>query len=97
MHSGVFIMNIYVGNLPYSISENELKNVFTEHGEVSGVNIITDKYSGRSKGFAFVEMPNKEEAESAIRTLNDSQLSRRSIKVNEARPRKERSSYNKRY
>ena len=88
-------MNIYVGNLPYSISENELKNVFTEHGEVAGVNIITDKYSGRSKGFAFVEMPNQEEAENAIRSLNETQLNGRSIKVNEARPRRERS-YNNR-
>lgn len=83
-------MNIYVGNLSYDVSEDELKEVFSEHGEVSSVNIIKDKYSGRSKGFGFVEMPNDDEAEKAIQTLNGSAVKGRDIKVNKARPREER-------
>jgi len=80
-------MNIYVGNLPYAVTEDELKNAFSEFGEVSSVKIITDRYSGQSKGFGFVEMPNKSEADEAISSLNDSQMKGRSIKVNQARPR----------
>lgn len=83
-------MNIYVGNLPYDVSEDELKDIFTAHGEVSSVNIIKDKYSGRSKGFAFVEMPNNSEAENAIQSLDGSAVKGRDIKVNKARPREER-------
>ena len=83
-------MNIYVGNLSYDVTEDELKEVFAEHGEVSSVNIIKDKYSGRSKGFGFVEMPNEEEAEKAVQTLNGSAVKGRDIKVNKARPREER-------
>lgn len=83
-------MNIYVGNLPYSVSEDDLKNVFGEFGEVASVSIITDKYSGRSKGFGFVEMSNDSEASEAINSLNESDLKGRNMRVNEAKPRTER-------
>jgi len=84
-------MNIYVGNLPYDIGEDELRDVFSQFGEVSKVNIIMDKFSGQPKGFGFVEMPNNSEADEAIKTLNDSALKGRNIKVNQAKPRRERS------
>lgn len=83
-------MNIYVGNLPYSVTEEELTELFAEYGEVSAVNMITDKYSGQSKGFAFVEMPSEADAEEAIKALNHSLLKDRNLKVNQARPREER-------
>ena len=83
-------MNIYVGNLPYSVSEDDLKNVFGEFGEVTSVSIITDKYSGRSKGFGFVEMSNDSEASEAINSLNENDLKGRNMRVNEAKPRTER-------
>jgi len=83
-------MNIYVGNLPYSVSEDDLKNVFGEFGDVASVSIITDKYSGRSKGFGFVEMPNDGEANEAISSLNETDLKGRNMRVNEAKPRTER-------
>ncbi len=83
-------MNIYIGNLPYSVTEDELRDAFSEFGQVDRANIIKDKFSGRSKGFGFVEMPNDEEAQSAIESLNDSDLNGRTIKVNQARPREER-------
>ena len=90
-------MNIYVGNLPYSITEDELRGVFADHGEVASVNIITDKFSGQSKGFGFVEMPNQAEAEEAIGTLNETSVKGRNIKVNQARPRTERPANRPRY
>ena len=80
-------MNIYIGNLPYSTSEDDLRDLFAAHGEVSSVNIIVDRDSGRSKGFGFVEMPDKAQAESAINAINQSDVSGRSVRVNEARPR----------
>ncbi|VAX30864.1 RNA-binding protein [hydrothermal vent metagenome] len=83
-------MNIYVGNLPYDVSEDELKELFSEFGEVSTVNIITDKFSGQSKGFGFVEMPNDSEADEAIKALNGKEIKGRNIKVNQAKPRGER-------
>ncbi len=83
-------MNIYVGNLPYGVTEDELQNAFSEFGEVSSVKIITDRYSGQSKGFGFVEMANDSEADEAINSLNESQMKDRSIKVNQARPRGEK-------
>jgi len=83
-------MNIYVGNLSFNVTEDELKGVFAEFGEVSSVKIITDAYSGRSKGFGFVEMPNQTEAEAAIKGLNESSLKERDIIVNQARPRVEK-------
>ena len=84
-------MNIYVGNLSYNVTEDELKTLFTEHGEVTSVNLIKDKYSGDSKGFGFVEMEKQSEAEDAIKQLNGHSVSGRSITVNAARPRNDRS------
>lgn len=81
-------MNIYVGNLDYKVTEDDLENVFSKYGSVSSSSIITDKYSGRSKGFGFVTMDNDEEAKKAISELNETQLESRNIVVNEAKPRK---------
>jgi len=83
-------MNIYIGNLPYNTSEDDLRDLFGTHGEVSTVNIIIDRDSGRSKGFGFVEMPDKAQAESAINAINQTDFSGRSVRVNEARPRNDR-------
>lgn len=83
-------MNIYVGNLPYSVSEGDLQNAFGEHGTVTSVNIIKDRITGNSKGFAFVEMENDDEGQKAIDELNGSEMGGRNLKVNLARPRTER-------
>jgi len=83
-------MNIYVGNLPYNITEDELKDVFAEYGAVDRVTLITDKYTGESKGFGFIEMPTQSEAEEAVKSLNGSSVKGRNIKVNQARPRTDR-------
>jgi RNA recognition motif-containing protein len=83
-------MNMYVGNLAYGVTEEDLKNAFSEFGEVSSVKIITDKFSGQSKGFGFVEMPNNSEADQAIKALNGKVLSGRAIKVNQAEARAKR-------
>ncbi len=83
-------MNIYVGNLAYSVTDNELRDAFAEFGEVSRANVIMDRDTGRSKGFGFVEMPDNAQAEAAINGLNEKQLSGRAIRVNEARPREDR-------
>ena len=90
-------MNIYVGNLSYSMTEDVLREAFAEFGEVTSVNIITDKYSGQSKGFGFVEMAQDSQAESAINALNEKTLDGRNIKVNQARPREERPPSRSRY
>ena len=82
-------MNIYVGNLDFKVTEKELSDLFSEFGEVESARIITDKYNGRSKGFGFVIMENKAEAQEAIEALNGKDLKSRPITVNEARPRKE--------
>ena len=87
-------MNIYVGNLSYDAYEDELKKLFEEYGAVSSVNIITDRHTGKPKGFGFIEMPNDDEAKKAIEALDGKDFAERPLKVNEARPRKERS-YNK--
>lgn len=84
-------MNIYIGNLSFDTTEDDLRQAFTSYGEVSSVNIITDKYSGKSRGFGFVEMPAKGEAEEAMAGLNGQELDGKSLNVNEARPRTERS------
>jgi RNA recognition motif-containing protein len=84
-------MKIYVGNLSYEVTEDDLRPAFEQFGQVETVNIITDKYSGRSKGFGFVEMPSKEEARAAIEGLNSKDLKGRDLNVNEARPRTESS------
>jgi RNA recognition motif-containing protein len=83
-------MNIFVGSLPFKIEESELKQYFEEYGEVSSVKIITDKYTGRSKGFAFVEMPDDASAQKAIDALNGSDIGGRSAVVNQAEEKKER-------
>jgi RNA recognition motif-containing protein len=80
-------MNIYVGNLNYKLQESQLEEVFKEYGEVSSVKIITDKYTGRSKGFGFIEMPNDGEAEAAIEALDGKEVSGRQLRVNKARPK----------
>ncbi len=83
-------MNIYVGNLAFSVTEDDLKGVFGEFGGVETASIISDKFSGRSKGFGFVEMADDNEAEEAIRSLDGSDIKGRNVRVNQARPRAER-------
>ena len=90
-------MNIYVGNLAYSVTEDELRDAFGAYGEISSVSLITDKFSGQSKGFGFVEMPNNSEADAAIKALNETSLKGRNIKVNQAKPRGERPQRRGRY
>lgn len=80
-------MNIYVGNLSYQVSEDDLQKAFEAYGKVESVKIIRDNYSGRSKGFGFVEMPANGEAEAAIAGLNGKDLKGRAVTVNKARPR----------
>ena len=82
-------MNIYVGNLSFDVTEEELKEVFAEYGDVSSVKIITDRYTGKSRGFGFIEIPNQAEAEASIKELNESSLKEKNIIVNQARPRSE--------
>ncbi len=77
-------MNIYVGNLHYEVNEDDLKALFMEYGEVTSAKIIMDKYSGKSKGFGFVEMPNKEEGQKAIEELSGAEFKGRNMKVNMA-------------
>ena len=83
-------MKLYVGNLAFSTTEAELKSAFTAFGTVDSVSIITDRDTGRSKGFGFVEMSNNDEANAAMHELNGKQLGERTLTVNEARPREER-------
>lgn len=78
---------LYVGNLAYSVSNDDLQELFSQAGQVQSATVITDKFSGQSKGFGFVEMTTAEEASNAIRQFNDSELKGRNIKVNEAKPR----------
>ena len=82
-------MNIYVGNLSYEVTEEDLQEVFEGFGQIESVKIINDNYSGRSKGFGFVEMSNNAEAQSAINGLNDNELKGRTLRINAARPRNE--------
>ncbi len=82
-------MNIYIGNLSFDTTEDQLRQAFEGFGAVSTVNIIKDKYSGESRGFAFVEMATKEEATAAIGGLNGQDLNGRALNVNEAKPRTE--------
>ncbi|MEO9885614.1 MAG: RNA-binding protein [Balneola sp.] len=83
-------MNIYVGNLSYGVSDDNLREVFEAYGEVSSCKVITDKYSGRSKGFGFVEMDNDSEAQAAIDQLEGAEIDGREVRVNEARPREDK-------
>lgn len=89
--------NIYVGNLAYSVTSDDLREVFSEYGEVSSCNVIMDKFSGRSKGFGFVEMPDSSAATAAIQGLNEQDLQGRNMRVNEARPREDRPQRRNRY
>ncbi len=82
--------NIYVGNLSYQSTEEELREMFAAYGEVQSSNIIKDRDSGRSKGFAFIEMPDAQAAKKAIDALNDQEVKGRKLRINEARPREER-------
>jgi len=84
-------MNIYVGNLSYEVTEDDLRAAFEEFGQVESVAIIKDKFSGKSKGFGFVDMPAKAEGQSAIDGLSGKELKDRALNVNEARPRTENS------
>ena len=83
-------MNIYVGNLSYGMSEDELRQAFSAFGEVSSVKILMDRETGRSRGFGFVEMPNQSEAEAAVAQLNGKDVGGRALRINEARPREPR-------
>jgi RNA recognition motif-containing protein len=83
-------MNLYVGNLAYSVTESDLRDAFAAFGTVSKVSLISDKFTGQSKGFAFVEMPDKSDAEAAMSALNNKSLGGRPMKVNEAKPREDR-------
>ncbi len=83
-------MNIYVGNLSFNVTQEQLKEAFESHGSVDKVAIINDRETGRSKGFAFVEMPNDAEAKAAITGMNGKDLGGRAINVNEARPKEDR-------
>ena len=83
-------MDIYVGNLSYDMTVEELREAFEQHGEVANAKIIMDRDTGRSKGFGFVEMPNNNEGEAAITELNGAMIRGRTARVNEARPRNDR-------
>jgi RNA recognition motif-containing protein len=83
-------MNIYVGNLSHKATEDDLRQAFEAFGQVVSVNIIKDKFSGESRGFGFVEMPSKQEAQKAIEEMNGQDLAGRAVNVNEARPRTNR-------
>ncbi len=90
-------MNMYVGNLAHNVSEDDLKNTFGEYGEVASVKIIMDRYSGRSKGFGFIEMPNNSEADKAIKALNKTNLNGRDLKISQAEQTKKQLRRKKRY
>jgi RNA recognition motif-containing protein len=90
-------MNIYVGNLPYGATEDELRTAFGAFGDVTSVNLITDKFTGQSKGFAFVEMADNGSADAAIKGLNGTSMGGRDLKVNQAKPRGERPSGGQRW
>lgn len=80
-------MNMYVGNLAFTVTEQDLTEMFSAFGKVESVNIVKDRFSGQSKGFGFVDMPDNSEADKAIKALNNSRLKDRDIKVNQARPK----------
>lgn len=83
-------MRIYVGNLAYSVTDEDLRDAFGEFGELTSAEVVTDKFSGQSKGFGFVEMPDNADADAAIKALNETMFKGRKLTVNEARPRAER-------
>jgi len=85
--------NIYVGGLPYSTTEGQLQEIFAEYGSVESARVITDKFTGRSRGFGFVEMSSGGEAQKAIEALNGTEIEGRTLTVNEARPQEKRSGF----
>ncbi len=87
-------MNIFIGNLNFQTTEEQLQDVFAPFGEVASVKIVTDKFTGRSRGFAFVEMPDQTEAEKAVEELHDYVLNNRNMVVNEAKPKTEDNRFN---
>lgn len=89
MNYNFFSMNIYVGNLNYNLSEDDLEKVFSSYGEVASVKIIRDKYTDQSKGFGFIEMANDADAQKAIDELNGTEVKGRELRVNQARPPRE--------
>jgi RNA recognition motif-containing protein len=90
-------MNIYVGNLPYSVTDADLRATFSRFGEVSGVRLISDRLSGESKGFGFVEMDDHAQADAAIKALNGTGLKGRNMTVNQARPKTDRPARGRRF
>jgi hypothetical protein len=96
-HDGLYgcfsMINIYVGNLSYQVNNDELRQAFEQFGEVSFANVVIDKATGRSKGFGFVEMPDRAAGEEAIKQLNEQPLKGRNVRVNEARPRENQSPF----
>ena len=86
-------MKIYVGQLPYSMTEGELREMFVAYGEVASLNLIMDRYSGQSKGYGFVEMPDNSEADQAIKGFNKSMVNGREIKVNQAEERSKKKKF----
>lgn len=90
-------MNIYVGNLPYSVTDTDLREAFSRFGEVSQINLITDKLTGESKGFGFVEMADNAQSDAAIKGLNGTVMKGRNIKVNQAKPKSVRHSSERRF
>ncbi|MFC1676327.1 RNA recognition motif domain-containing protein [Planctomycetota bacterium] len=83
-------MNIYVGNLLFDVSEEDLREAFKQFGEITEIRLIMDKFSGKSKGFGFIEMPSKDEAEKAIEEMNGKEINGRALNVNEAKPKTDR-------
>ena len=84
---------LYVGGLPYSVTDGQLEEIFTEHGTVESATVIADKFTGQSRGFGFVEMGSSEECQKAIDALNGTDLQGRTLTVNEARPQERRSGF----
>jgi RNA recognition motif-containing protein len=82
--------NLYIGNLSYETTEDTLRTLFSEHGEITSVKVITDRYTGRSRGFGFVEMATEDAAQAAIGALNGKQVDGREIRVDKAKPRRDR-------
>lgn len=89
-------MKIYVGNLPFSVTETELRETFARFGEVAKVDLVSDRYSGESKGFGFVEMDNNSQADAAIKGLNGTDLKGRNMTVNQAKPKPHRTPWERR-
>ena len=91
------MVNIYVGNLSYETSENDLRNMFEAHGKVDRASLVMDRMTGRSKGFGFVEMPNEAEGQAAIKALNEMETGGRKMMVNVAKPKEDRPPRRERY